>query len=265
MLCPKFREKNSLRNKAVKKSPGKLFLGILILIGLWWLISLAVNSELVVPSPYSVITSLMDIIKEGNLFTALLSTFSKAVAGLLISLAIGLPLGFFMGISKSFEELLRPGTMFIRSVPIISWLSSILVIWGIGWQAPVFIVVVSLIPHILFNVSQGVKTVDVKLLEMAKIYGVPKTKIIKNIYIGSLVPFLLSAIKVSIGTMWKVAIVGEYIAGDSGMGIKISDAKFYLETPRVFAFTMVAVVCGLLLEYSFDHLIARSKLKGLGI
>lgn len=254
-----------MQNKNNKKSPGKFFLGIFSLIFLWWIISLLVNSELIVPSPYTVILSLIEIIKKGMLFSALFSTFLKGILGMLISLVIGVPLGFLMGISNSFEEILRPGTMFIRSVPIISWLSSILVIWGVGWQAPVFIVVVSLIPPILFNVAQGVKTVDGKLLEMARIYKVPKRKVIRNIYLGSLVPFLLSAVRVSVGTMWKVAIVAEYVAGDSGMGIQISDAKFYLETPKVFAFTMVAVLCGLLLEYLFDLFISKSKLRGIGL
>ena len=65
--------------------------------------------------------------------------------------------------------------------------------------------------------------------------------------------------------MWKVAIVGEFMAGDTGLGIEISWAKFYLETPTVFAFTSVAVLSGFLLEFLFDQFISVMYKKGYGI
>ena len=54
--------------------------------------------------------------------------------------------------------------------------------------------------------------------------------------------------------MWKVAIVAEYLAGNKGIGVELSWAKFYLNTPKVFAYTMLAVLAGLSLEKVFDFL-----------
>jgi NitT/TauT family transport system permease protein len=170
-----------------------------------------------------------------------------------------------MGISRRFEEWIRPSTMVLRSMPVVSWLSSVIVIWGMGWQAPIFIIVTTLLPLIIYNIAQGVKSIDVKLIEMAHVYQVPNAKIFKQIYLGSIVPFLLSSVRVSLGTMWKVAIVAEFMAGDSGLGIEISWAKFYLETPTVFAFTSVAVLSGFLLEFLFDQFISLMYKKGYGI
>ncbi len=239
--------------------------GVCFLFLFWWIISMLIGEELIVPSPFTVMKDIVDESMNGNLLPALLMTFLKSVQGLAIALLIGTPIGILMGVSRRIEEWLRPITMVIRSMPVVSWLSSVIVIWGIGWQAPVFIIVTTLLPLIIFNIAQGVKSIDVKLIEMAHVYQVPKTKIFRQIYLGSVVPFLLSSIRVSLGTMWKVAIVAEYMAGDSGLGINISWAKFYLDTPRVFAFTAVAVISGLLLEYLFDRVISLLYRKGVGI
>jgi len=240
-------------------------IGVCLLFILWWLLSLVISESLIVPSPYEVLVKIVEEVQRGKLLPALAMTFLKAIEGLGIALLIGTPIGVIMGISKSFEEWIRPSTMVLRSMPIVSWLSSVIVIWGIGWQAPIFIIVTTLLPLIIYNIAQGVKSIDVKLIEMAHVYQVPKSRIFRQIYMGSIVPFLLSSIRVSLGTMWKVAIVAEFMAGDSGLGIEISWAKFYLETPTVFAFTSVAVVSGFLLEYLFDQFISHMNRKGYGI
>src|SRR6056297_3615319 len=255
---------NSKRSSMKRRIPDWL-VGVCLLFFFWWIISLIINQSLIVPSPYEVLDQIVEEIQRGKLLPALAMTFLKAIQGLGIALLIGTPIGVFMGISRRFEEWIRPSTMVLRSMPIVSWLSSVIVIWGMGWQAPIFIIVTTLLPLIIYNIAQGVKSIDMKLIEMANVYQVPRSRIFSQIYMGSIVPFLLSSVRVSLGTMWKVAIVAEFMAGDSGLGIEISWAKFYLETPTVFAFTAVAVISGLLLEYLFDSIIGLLYKKGIGI
>jgi len=232
-----------------------LFLaGIGLIFLAWWIASLLVHVPLVLPSPWYVILAFLDMLKDGSAFALLLSTFSKAIVGLGIAFAFGVPLGMISGISKTADELLKPFMMVVRSMPVVSWLASAILLWGMGWMTPTFIVAVSLFPVISFNVAEGVRSVDLLLVEMARVYRVPKKRIIVDIYLGSLVPFVLSAFKVSIGTMWKVAIVAEYLAGNKGIGVELSWAKFYLNTPKVFAYTLLAVLAGLSLEKVFEFL-----------
>lgn len=197
------------------------------------------------------------MLKRGSVFLSLVSTFSKAITGLGIAFAFGVPVGMLSGLSRTADELLKPFMMVVRSVPVVSWLASAILLWGMGWTAPTFIVAVSLFPLVCFNVAEGVRSVDLLLVEMARVYKVPKKRIMVDIYMGSLIPFMLSAFKVSIGTMWKVAIVAEYLAGNKGIGVELSWAKFYLNTPRVFAYTLLAVLAGLGLEKSFEFVIER--------
>lgn len=226
--------------------------GIIFLLCLWYIASILVGSSLIFPGPDLVFAQIFKLAKTGQLFVYLWQTFYKAFLGMLLALLIGLLLGFAIGISQKLYELFRPLLMIVRSVPIVSWLSTVILLWGIGWKGVVFIVCVTLLPGVIFNIAEGVRSVDVRLLEMAKIYSVRKRKIFQKIYLGSILPFLLSAINVSIGTMWKAAIVSEYLIGDSGLGLQIFQSKFYIDTPSVFAFTISAVLFGLALELIFS-------------
>ncbi len=237
-------------------SPIKWFLlGFLTFVLIWFLVSnLLIRSPLIFPGPYVVLKEIWSLARTGELFVSLLGTFAKAILGLLLSLLVGTFLGFLMGVFKWFNLLFKPFAMILRSVPIVSWLSTVLFLWGVGWRSVLFIVFVTLLPGIMFNVAEGVRSVDVKLVEMSKVYKVAKRKVFRTIYIGSLLPFLISAINVSIGTMWKSAIVAEYLLGGTGLGTRIQEAKFFINTPRVFALTLSAVMVGLGLEFLFSWL-----------
>ncbi len=232
-------------------------LGIVFLICFWYMISFLVGSSLVFPNPNLVVAQIFELAKTGQLFIYLWQTFYKAFLGLILALLTGLFLGFVIGISQRLYELFRPLLMIVRSVPVVSWLSTVILLWGIGWKGVVFIVFMTLLPTVVFNIAEGVRAVDVRLLEMARIYSVSKKRVFEKIYLGSVLPFLLSAINVSIGTMWKAAIVSEYLIGDSGLGLQIFQSKFYIDTPKVFAFTISAVLFGLVLELIFSSLWER--------
>ncbi|MEJ5229214.1 ABC transporter permease [Pseudothermotoga sp. U03pept] len=232
-------------------------LGTVFLIAVWYIASLFVGSSLIFPAPHSVLVQIFELASSGKLFLYLWQTFYKAFLGLFLALLIGLVLGFLIGVFRSFYELFRPLLMVIRSVPIVSWLSTVILLWGIGSKSVIFIVFITLLPLAIFNIAEGVRTVDIRLLEMAKVYSVKKKKVFVKIYLGSLLPFLLSTINLSIGGMWKAAIVSEYLIGDNGLGLQIFQSKFYVDTPKVFAFTLSAVVFGLVLELIFSSIWER--------
>lgn len=234
-----------------------MLLGTFFLFALWFIVARFVSSDLIFPDPEKVLIHTYRLLLDGRLISSIGLTFLRAFLGMGLSLIVGTVFGFLMGLSDKIYVLLQPFNMVIRSVPIVSWLSTVILAWGIGWRGVVFIVFVSLLPVVTFNICEGVRVVDKKLLEMAKIYSVPTLKILKEIYFGSVWPFLVSSVKLSIGTMWKVAIVAEYLIGETGLGVQIMRAKFYVNTVEVFSYTLGAVVFGLILEGLFSILWER--------
>jgi len=226
----------------------KKILGILIALILWEIATLMVNSELLLPSPFKTIVRLIQLITTGELFSPLLSTFLKAFAGFALAIFFGFIVGFVMGLNQLFYELLRPLISIVQSVPIVSWLALAILWWGIGNKGPVVIVFITLFPVIALNVYEGVLNIDKKLVEMAKVYKVRKIKIFRDIYLGSLLPFSVSAVSVSSSLLWKSVVVAEFMAGSKGIGVEISWAKSKLETVDVFAYTLLLVFLGILSE-----------------
>lgn len=139
--------------------------------------------------------------------------------------------------------------MAVQAVPVISWLTLVIFTWGIGWKGPTFISTLALLPASILITTSGVRNLDIQLLEMARFYHAPSQRIIKEIYLGSLLPFLFAILDVNIGQAWKVILVSEYLCGSNGLGEKILLARMNINTPAVWAFTLIAIVSGVITEY----------------
>ncbi len=185
---------------------------------------------------------------QSDTYQAILSTVWKSLLVLLAVIAVGIPIGFVMGINESIYEIFRPAVTVIQAVPVISWLALVVFVWGIGWKGPVVISFLSLLPISIFTTATGVRSTDKNLIEMAKLYKVPKTKVVRVIYFGSLVPFIFSTVEVIIGDVWKVVVVAEYLCGSSGIGVLISWARQYVDVPRIYALTIITVALGITAE-----------------
>lgn len=226
----------------------KKVIGIALIFVVWQMTALLIKSELLLPSPLKTTERLIYLIFSGKIFLPLLNTILKALIGFSLALVVGFIFGFLMGLNNFIYEILRPLVSVIQSVPIISWLALVILWWGIGSKGPIMIVFLTLFPIVTLNIYEGVMNIDKKLVEMARVYGVRKTRIFMDIYLGSIFPFFISAISVSSGLLWKSIAVAEFMAGSSGIGVEIAWAKSRLETVDVFAYTMILVVLGILSE-----------------
>uniref|UniRef100_A0A7C4W3Z3 ABC transporter permease subunit n=1 Tax=Fervidobacterium thailandense TaxID=1008305 RepID=A0A7C4W3Z3_9BACT len=222
--------------------------GIFLLLGLWLIVSLLVGSELILPSPIKVFNTLAVLLKDPRTYQAILSTITKISVVLTATLVTGVALGFAIGLNDKLYQLFRPATLVIQAVPIITWLALVMFAFGIGWLGPVVVSVLSLFPHVLLTTAVGIRSTDVKLKEMATIYRVPKRKIIRDVYLGSVLPQMVAALQVVVGNVWKVVVVAEYMCGDRGIGVMIAWARQSVAVDKVYAYTAVTVVMGLIVE-----------------
>ena len=238
-----------------------MLVGVIVFIAIWQVASLIVGFNLILPTPVTTFQSLVNILSEAVTFYAILATVWKTFLVLVLVIAIGVPIGFAMGMNDKIYETLRPAVMVVQAVPVISWLALVIFLWGLGWRGPVLISFLSLLPTAIFTTASGVNSLDKTLIEMASVYNVPKRKIVKGIYLGALAPFIFATIEVSIGNVWKVMIMAEYLCGTSGIGVLISWARQYVDVPKIYALTTIAVILGILSERIVKKLIERIKKK----
>ena len=153
------------------------------------------------------------------------------------------------------ETLLWPYVTLTKAVPVASFII-ISLVWLSSKELSVFISFLMVFPVIYFNILQGMKATDVKKLQMAQLFGVPWRKRLVYIYIPQIKPFLLSACSVSLGMAWKSGIAAEVIGiPDGSIGEMLYEAKVYLNTSELFAWTIVILLISILFEKVFIKLL----------
>ncbi len=234
--------------------------GILVIFFIWTIASFFINSQLILPNPLSVLRTIgYEVLKE-NLWASLLQTLSKVVVVLFSVVFLGVAIGFVIGLNDTLYEISRPFILFIQAFPIITWLALVMFIWGIGWTGPVVVSFLSLLPHAILSTAVGIQTTDKRLIEMAHVYEVKKTKVLKDIYLGSIIPQLISTLQVVIGNVWKVVVVSEYMCGEKGIGVLIAWARQSVSVEKVYAYTIIIITIGLVVE-NIVHKLSRQVLK----
>jgi len=235
----------------------KYLLGIVVIFITWTLLSYIINSPLILPSPLMVVRTIMSELQRSGVVFALLKTLSKVAVVLLITVSSGVTLGFFVGLNDTIYDILRPGILLIQAIPIITWLALVMFIWGIGWLGPVIVSILSLLPHTVLSTAIGIRTTDKRLIEMAKVYKVKQSRIVKDIYMGSVLPQFLTAMQVIIGNVWKVVVVAEYMCGDNGIGVLIAWARQSVAVEKVYAYTAIIITIGLVVENVMNHFVMK--------
>jgi NitT/TauT family transport system permease protein len=226
---------------------------ILVLILLWKIASLFYDSEFILPSPDSVILTTFQLIIKEDFINVVGATIFRGLIGFTISFILGISLGILAGINKYFYSFLNPILVTMRSIPVISFILLALIWFQIDFVA-IFIAFLTMFPFICTNVIEGIKNVDENLIEMSRIYKVNHAKIILEIYLPAITPFIFSGALSAMGFGWRAIIIGEVLSQPRfGIGTLMQTAQSYLLVNEVIAWTVIAIA----ISYLFELLIRR--------
>ena len=240
-----------MKDSTTSKNRKMIWFSIVCLVGIWQMVSGLISSEIIFPSPFSVFKGLGLIVREEYFWISVLSTVKRGLLGILISLFSGCALGIFAGLKKGGRVFLSPYVSLIRTTPVVV-LILIALIWMADDFVPVFVSFLISFPIIYTNTVQGIIQVDKSLVDMAKVYGVGKGRILKEIYLPSISAFLTAGVSTAMGIGWKAVIAAEILSQPKySIGTRLIEAKIYLEIDRVFAWALVAVA----LSFIFDNLV----------
>ncbi|NLL72622.1 MAG: ABC transporter permease subunit, partial [Clostridiales bacterium] len=150
--------------------------------------------------------------------------------------------------SKLIYELISPLMKIIKSTPVASFIILALV-WISSVNLSILISLLMVLPVSYSNILYGLESTDIKLLEMAQVFGLSRWKCIKAIYIPAVLPFLISAMSVGLGFSFKSGIAAEVIGRPSNsIGLNLYEAKLYLMIKELFAWTLVIIMLSILFE-----------------
>lgn len=216
--------------------------------GIWEIAALILGAEVILPTPGKALTALVRISRGEYFSAALFMTLRRGALGFFLSAVAALVIGIAAGESSLVYALLRPFLTVIKTVPLLS-IILLAVIWLNSENVPLFVCFLVVFPLICGNVIEGIRNVDPRLVEMARIYRTGRTRILFQIYLPSLVPYLLAGLSTAAGVTWKAVVAAEVISLPRfGIGTAMQTSQLHLDTASLFAWTILALLISALSE-----------------
>ena len=205
--------------------------------------------------PIGVIHRLFELMFEPEFLKNILFTLKRITSGFLLAVALSLvtaPLSYRLG---WFRSLMTPLIAVLKATPVAS-ITILLLVWIASRNLSVAISFMMVFPIMHSTIEKALDEVDPKLIEMMDLYEVKGLKRIRYVYFSEVLPYFESGVKSSLSLAWKSGIAAEVIAIPSGsIGEKLFEAKVYLSTGDLFAWTILVVLLAFLFERFFLFLI----------
>ncbi len=238
----------------------KYFLALIFWLILWEVIPRVFNTGIYFPSFSETLNALYLLLKTSEFYIDVSLSLLRVIIGFSISIFTGFVIGIICSLNEVVDTLISFIMSIIRSTPVSSFIILTLIWFNVDF-IPIFICFLMVLPIIFENTKAGIRSVDIKLKEVLKIYNINTKTYIKMILLPALKPFLYTSILASFGLGWKASISAEILTRpDNAIGSSIFDAKIYLETPQLFAYTLCVIILSFLFEVIVKHY--GKKLKG---
>lgn len=239
---------STTRDKNTRLSPALRLGAVAVWLLLWQLASMAVGLPLLLPSPLAVLLRLGQLCTGVDFWLTVASSLLRILLGFLLGVLFGTALAGLCWRFRLIDVLARPLLGVLKSTPVASFIILALVWVKTTWLATV-ISFIMVLPLIYANVREGIDSADRQLLEMAQVFRLSRRKTFRYCYLPAILPFFLSAVSSALGFAWKSGIAAEVLGRPArAIGSQIYDSKIYLETPDLFAWTLVVILLSVLLE-----------------
>ena len=198
-----------------KKYIGIRILAVLFCIAVWQIASMWLGQEILLASPVSVIRRLFELIFTCDFWHSAGFSFGRIVLGFSMALILGILLAVLAFLSRTVEILVNPVLTAVKSTPVASFIILCL-IWIPSRNLSVFISFLMVLPVIYTNILEGIRQTDRQILEMAKVFQVSMGRQIRYIYVSQILPYFVSACRLSLGMCWKAGVAAEVIGVPKG-------------------------------------------------
>jgi NitT/TauT family transport system permease protein len=220
-------------------------------IALWWLLSRVMPSNLL-PGPWVSTMTLVNNFAQGDVLPHLAITLARVAGGLALAMAIGVPVGILMGINARAEKVLDIWVMVGLTVPSLCYAIICFILVGLNEAATMLAIGLTAAPAVAINLWEGVKTIDFKLVEMARIFEAQRPTIVARVLLPQVLPYIMASVRMGLGIVWKIAVLVELIGRPDGVGFKLfywyqlADMAQVLAWTLLFTLIMLAIELGIL-------------------
>ncbi|MNC25025.1 putative aliphatic sulfonates transport permease protein SsuC [compost metagenome] len=228
---PEQESKRRLRTTKLWKG-SVLPVGLLVL---WQAVSmLGWTDPALFPAPVSIAKEFYQLLLSGELWNNLEISLARALGGFFLGGTAGLALGLYVGMHQRAEEYIDPTVQMLRTIPLLA-ITPLFILWfGFGELSKVLLIALGSFFPMYVNSFLGVRNVDAKLFDVAKVLEFSKSKQIRKLLLPAAMPNILLGLRLSLSISWMVLVVAELMGADRGVGYLIQDARSFMWTEVVF-------------------------------
>lgn len=218
---------------------------------IWQLASMWIGQEILLVSPVTVVITLIRLAGGAQFWLSVASSMLRIIGGFLLAVVLGAALAGLSAALGRLREFLLPFVATVKSIPVASFVILVL-IWVSSRNLSVLISFLMVFPVIYTNVLDGISQTDRGLLEMAEVFGIPFGRRLRTIYVSQVLPYFRTGCSLALGLCWKAGVAAEVIGiPQNSIGENLYNAKIYLDTPALFAWTLVIICISVLFEKGF--------------
>ena len=228
-----------------------------IWLAIWQIAALIAGHEVYLSSPLSTLNALFSLIGEEEFLASVAASIARIMCGFILGMAFGALIALLSYKNTFLRDFFKPLLSVVKATPVASFIILALV-WFTKTSVPALTSALIVIPVTFSNLYGGLIETDKALLEMASCFKMKPLSKLRHIYFPSLTPYLNAAVTSGLGMAWKSGIAAEVIANpNNSIGSQLFDAKIYLETDMLFAWTIVVIVLSVVIEKLTVKLLAK--------
>ncbi len=231
-------------------------LGLCLLALVWEMVSLATGAS--IPSPKDTFLQAVTIFSDPfyskgpndqGVGWNVLSSLKRVALGFGLAAVVGIPVGFLIGRFKFLSNMFNPLISLMRPVSPLAWLPIGLLVFKGANPAAIWTIFICSIWPMIINTAVGVQRVPQDYMNVARVLNLSEWKIVTKILFPAVLPYMLTGVRLAVGTAWLVIVAAEMLTGGVGIGFWVWDEWNNLNVKNIIIAIFVIGIVGLLLEY----------------
>lgn len=254
---PAFEDYARARRRRVRRR--RIFrgaIGLAVVLLLWEWMSRAFDLELILPRPLAVLKNVVSTLTLTNqpwlygpsIYVHLEHSFLRAMVGFGLAAVVAIPLGLVLGRFANLREFVLPVIKAVYPVPGIAWIPIAILWFGLTDKAVVFVVSTTTFFPLFFNTEAGARLINPVVLNAGRCFGARGAVLFFRVILPATVPYIITGLRISIGTAWRMIVAGEMLASQDGIGFMLMESRFQFRAVDLMTAMILVSIVGYLTE-----------------
>jgi sulfonate transport system permease protein len=252
-------ETGAARPRLSTFSGQRALLGLILPLGAAVLYEAAFRAGLVearlLPAPSRILATLFDLAKTGELWTHVLATVLRVLAGFLIGAGVGTALGALTGASETARRLLDPTLQALRAIPSLAWVPLFILWLGIFEASKITLIAVGVFFPVYLGVMGAIANIDRKIVEVGRAFRLTRLQLARRILLPAILPDYVVALRSGLGLGFMFVVAAEIMGASEGLGFLLVDGQQLGKPDQILA----AIIAFALIGKAADGLLVAAS------